>query len=338
MTMQKKLAALRVKYAAILSDAFFESVSNITDNVALGQLISAIERGDFESAVQILGVDRTAFRPLERASAELFEETGNITATAINATAVRRGVRGASAQFRFDVRATRAENWLNLHSSTLITRIADDTRAAVRMRLEEGMVTGRNPRNVALDIIGRIDPGTGRRVGGIVGLTGPQERYLRNARDELAGGDLANYLTRKARDKRFDKYALRALQDGTPIPADIQAKMAARYSDNLLKVRGEAIARTEMIESLNHAQFEAFEQARDQGKIQDARKVWDSAGNDGRTRDSHLKLDGTAVGLNEPFVSPATGRSMMFPGDSSMGADGEDIINCRCRVRYDVDF
>ena len=37
--------------------------------------------------------------------------------------------------------------------------------------------------------------------------------------------------------------------------------MLTRYSDNLLKLRGETIARKEAIESLNRAQYEGYEQA-----------------------------------------------------------------------------
>ena len=29
---------------------------------------------------------------------------------------------------------------------------------------------------------------------------------------------------------------------------------------------------------------------------------------------------------------------MMFPGDFSLGAPAEEIINCRCRVIIDLDF
>jgi hypothetical protein len=36
-------------------------------------------------------------------------------------------------------------------------------------------------------------------------------------------------------------------------------------------------------------------------------------------------------------VSPS-GARMMFPGDFSLGAPPEEIINCRCVVKHRVDF
>lgn len=339
--LQRRLDELRKTHESLFEDTFLEAIQTIKDDAPLAAIVEAIERGEFETVVSLLGIDRAAFRPLEQASAALFEAAGTATASTLQAASrVRRG-RGAQAAFRFDVRNTRSENWLRDQSSGLVTRVVEDTRNAVRLRLQEGMVKGSNPRATALDIIGRIDPGTKRRTGGIVGLSGPQEQWLRNARDELTTGTpqgLNNYLSRRARDKRFDSHVNKALRDGTQIPADVQAKMIARYNDNLLKLRGETIARTESIHALNQAQNESMLQAVESGTVRKVRKIWDSAGNDGRTRESHLELDGVSVPINEPFISPATGKAMMFPLDTSLGAEGEDVINCRCRIRHDVDF
>ena len=63
------------------------------------------------------------------------------------------------------------------------------------------------------------------------------------------------------------------------------------------------------------------------------------AAKDGRTRGAevddpadHLHMDGQRVALNESFTDPKTGSKMMYPGDTSLGAGGEDIINCRCAI------
>lgn len=334
--MKDRLKELRKKYEKMIGAAFFDSLETIKGSVSINAIITAIENNDWDEVVNILQIDRAAFRPVDRTMAEAFEDGGTSTAAALSAGAARAG-RGAQASFRFDVRNRRAESWLIEQSSTMITRIVEDTRAGVRNLLESGMITGRNPRSVALDIVGRIDPGTGRRTGGIVGLSGPQQLYVSNARSELAGGDLKNYLNRRARDKRFDSYVNKAINDGVPIPDNIQSKMIARYTDNLIRIRGEAIARTESIRSLNQGQFEAMQQGMESGTVRAVRKIWDSAGDD-RVRDSHAELDGESVRIDEPFTSPATGKTMMFPLDASMGAEGEDVINCRCRIRYDVDF
>jgi hypothetical protein len=48
-------------------------------------------------------------------------------------------------------------------------------------------------------------------------------------------------------------------------------------------------------------------------------------------------MEGQAVGLDEPFISP-TGAKMMHPGDTSLGAGGDEVIMCRCRARLKVDW
>lgn len=49
---------------------------------------------------------------------------------------------------------------------------------------------------------------------------------------------------------------------------------------------------------------------------------------DERVRVSHWEADGQTVPINEPFI--VNGHKMMFPGDDSLGAPIDEIINCRC--------
>jgi hypothetical protein len=46
---------------------------------------------------------------------------------------------------------------------------------------------------------------------------------------------------------------------------------------------------------------------------------------------------GKGLPLEEPFESP-TGAKLLFPGDSSLGAGAAEIVHCRCRVSYNVNF
>ena len=50
----------------------------------------------------------------------------------------------------------------------------------------------------------------------------------------------------------------------------------------------------------------------------------------GNTRASHELMDGVIVDQDEPFSLP--GGMMMYPHDTSMGADASEIINCACDV------
>ena len=48
----------------------------------------------------------------------------------------------------------------------------------------------------------------------------------------------------------------------------------------------------------------------------------------GNTRASHELMDGVVVDENEPFSLP--GGLLMYPHDTSLGADAGEIINCAC--------
>lgn len=54
--------------------------------------------------------------------------------------------------------------------------------------------------------------------------------------------------------------------------------------------------------------------------------------NDNLVRRSHEIVNNDVVEIKEPFV---VGDSlMMFPKDFTMGADSEELVNCRCTVEY----
>jgi len=203
------------------------------------------------------------------------------------------------------------------------------------------MRAGRGPRSVALDIVGRINKATGRRTGGLVGLTKADQRAVSRALSELRSGDpvqMANYLTRKTRDRRFDGIVRRAMRDGKPVQADQARKITGRMADRLLYRRGETIARTELLKGLHAAQNEGIMQLVDSGVIKQEQVTneWDAA-NDPYTRDSHRAMDGQKRPLGEPFVS-GLGNQLLYPGDTSLGAPAEDVVNCRCVLRQSIDF
>lgn len=53
---------------------------------------------------------------------------------------------------------------------------------------------------------------------------------------------------------------------------------------------------------------------------------------DEKTRHSHFKVNHTKIKIDETFM---VGNSIMrFPHDTEYGASPEEIINCRCSIRY----
>ncbi|MBM2293749.1 hypothetical protein JQX09_17610 [Sulfitobacter pseudonitzschiae] len=241
---------------------------------------------------------------------------------------------------RFDGRNPRAESFLKRESSRLITDIVEDTRKAIRTVLELDMAAGRGPRATALDIVGRVNRATGRREGGLIGLTEGDMQATRNALAQLRSGQpgqMRAFMRRAGVTKREMALVQSYIRDKKPVPADIARKLVGRYSDNLLKLRGETIARTELLGSLHHAQDEGLQQLVDAGKLRNDQitEEWD-ASEDGDTRDSHAAVNGTKIKRGELFI--VGGYQMSGPGDRSHGAPAKEIISCRCRKRISINF
>jgi hypothetical protein len=339
MARRETILDLLDRLAPDVQAAFVASIAAVTSDTQLAALEAAIRRGDVESALRVLRLGSEYFAPLDRALRQAYEAGGDWAVSQLVGMAKRQGVR---ITHRFDARNPRAEMFLRDRSSRLIVEIADATRDSVRATLRAAAEAGTAPRTTALDIVGRINKATGRREGGLVGLTTQQDAWARNALGELTSGDPAQmraYLGRAARDRRFDRTVASAIREGRPVDAEAARKIVGRYRDGLLRYRGETIARTELLGSLGHAENEGLEQMIDAGTVrrEDIKLEWD-ASEDRDTRESHRAMDGQTVTQGEAFVSPVTGARMRFPGDRSLGAPAAEVINCRCRTVVRADF
>jgi hypothetical protein len=331
-------AALLQKYDRDFAQAFLAAIADLRSAADLSRVIEAISRGDIEEAIAAMHLDPAAFAQLQASIATAYSEAGH---SAVAGLPALKAASGARFVIRFDVGDPRAAAWLREHGASLVTRIVNDQREAIRNALADGIGVGQNPRTTALDIVGRINRTTGRRDGGVIGLSSQQEDFVIAARKELASGEsgqLRHYLTRARRDKRFDATVLKAIREETQVPQDIAAKAVGRYKDRLLQLRGAAIARTESLQVLHAGQDEAFQQEIDRGavKANQVRDTWRSAA-DSRVRDTHRILDGETIRHGDFFTSPS-GARMRFPGDTALGAGPEEIINCRCWLQKRIDF
>ena len=332
------LDALLDHYDRVIAEAFAEAIDALKRGADLATIIAALSRGDIPAALEAMHLDEAAFNKLA-ATIEAAYVDGGETSAAYFPQSVDES--GANLVIRFNVRNPRAEAWIRNESSRLVTSILDDQRESIRVALDAGLQKGDNPTTTALDIVGRIDRSTGKRSGGIIGLTGQQSQFVVNARAELASakaGDLNHYLTRKLRDKRLDRTIKKAIAAGEAPPAEIAKKAIRAYENRLLKYRGDSVGRTESLTALRAGENETFRQAIDRGDVDvnTLVKAWDSAG-DRKVRHTHAVLDGDTVTFFEPFKSPS-GALMMFPGDTSLGAGAEEIVFCRCRAKYRIDF
>lgn len=90
-------------------------------------------------------------------------------------------------------------------------------------------------------------------------------------------------------------------------------------------------ARTAITAAENAGRQDAREELASKGVI--VKKRW-IATIDNRTRHYHAEADGQTVPNDEPFI--VGGERLMFPGDSSMGASGWNLYNCRCSSAAEI--
>lgn len=334
-TDREKLLALLDEYWPELRDVFISAIQAIRDAVTLKALITRLEKQDIEGAVQLLDIDPDAFSAFELALLEAYNAGGQ---AAIASLPRLLDPQGHVVNFRWGVRNTAGEAELRRHSADLVTNIVADQKDAIRAALTDGLERGQNPKQTASQVVGVFNRQTGKREGGILGLTGQQERFVASARAELSSGDpeaLRNYLQRNRRDRRFDATVRKAIADETPLSDGTVDKIAGRYADKLLALRGEVIARTETMRALSKSRNDGIQQQITAGKFQaqDVTKTWHSL-HDNRTRLTHLELDGSTVGFSGQFRS-ISGAMLSYPGDPS--APASEVINCRCMLTYSID-
>jgi hypothetical protein len=106
----------------------------------------------------------------------------------------------------------------------------------------------------------------------------------------------------------------------------IAKRIDSLYLDQIIPNRSVTIAATEVIAASNYGSQEAATQSE-----LALNKVW-LATEDAHTRQTHRDADGQEVGLDEPFE--VGDSQLMFPGDSSLGADASEIVRCRCTQYY----
>lgn len=323
-----------------LRQLFLQAIQNLTSKIQINVVVAHLQAGRISDALVALNLDPLFFTPIDRAISDAYYK-GGVMALA-NLPKIPDPFSAGEIVINFDARAVRAENWVKKKSSDLIESIIEEEKESLREVLRQGLEEGRNPRNVALEISGRVDLSTGKRTGGLLGLNSQQKAFVRTARQQLTSGDpeeLKKYLERKLRDRRYDSIVRKAMEGGNKI-GDVQIDfITSRYSDRLLKLRADTISRTEGINALRAGQYEGYKQLVESGSVQESQvsRTWQATG-DKRTRDDHMAMHGQKVqGLSSPFRAPDD-SDLLFPGDASLGASADQIINCRCFMKVRVSY
>lgn len=322
-----------------IQEVFLRQMQGIVDRAILNEMVAAIEAGDVDRLFRASGFTPAALSPILDKIEQVYRNAAEIE---VEGWPKRIRTPFGTVQPAFDARNRRVEEDLRKFSSEYITRITAEQRENVRMVLEQGMIRGDNPTKTALDIVGRVNPVTRQREGGVIGLSNQQTQWADNARTYLETLN-KEYFNMGLRDKRFDATVRKAIASGKPLPSETVSKLVTAYKSKALKYQADKISRTETMQSINRGQFASIEQGLEEGtfKREQVEKWWD-ASSDSRTRTSHKELDKrygkkNAIGMDDAFVT-TEGDRLRFPGDQSLGASARAVINCRCRAVYHIDF
>lgn len=339
-TLNKQIERLIKKQRPAVRRAFTSAVADIRNRVTLNRIVQALRRNDIEAAIDAVGMSRAALSGLVSPLTDTYAQAG----AAVTAAQTWRLPDMSKTVVRFDLANPIANQYISEYTNNLVTNIAEESRDALRVAVRSGFEQGRGPLDIARDLTGRIGK-NGRRVGGVVGLDEPSARYVQNMRARLASGDpieMRKVLRMEARDHSFDRTIRKAIREGRTLNKAYVDKVTGRYSDRLLNLRGERIARTETATAVENARMDSFKMGLEETGIPDwaIERTWRHGGGRNNPRDGHLAYSGTTVtGVNEPFILPS-GARMMHPHDTSLGASASDTINCTCRqsiaVRYDL--
>ncbi|MCE7028472.1 phage minor head protein [Jiella avicenniae] len=326
------IAGLVARYEPQVRQAFLDAISDVRDAITLRIVIDRLERNDINGAVEALHLDHEAFARLEQSITDAYTGGGQAI---VQTLPKLRDPGGDLLIWRFGVRNTQGELELRRSLEVLSTNLTTEAREVARTKLVEGLAAGRNPTQTAVELVGRVNRASGKREGGIIGLSRPQAQYVQNARDELQSGDpkrLRNYLTRGQRDKRFDRAIEKAIREGKPLPQDLVSKIAGRYSDGLLKLRGDTIALDQTMTAMARAKDESYRQQIASGKVDQrfVTKTWHHSPEED-PRLNHLALDGKTVGYNEMF-DMGNGTMMRYAHDPEGGP--KENLFCKCRTEY----
>lgn len=318
------------RYTGELRNAILEAIEDIADSARLSDIAERIQAGDVDSAIAAAAVSAQAFEKVREAELRAARAAGAATAKEV-------GLR-----IQFDREHERVRQAIDGLHTALIREVTEETRAAIRDEIEDGMRRGVNPRDTARRIRGTYDRDKGRHVGGVIGLTRHQASVVRRAREELESGDpeqMRRYLGRKLRDRRHDRTIIKAIREGKALTQSQIEAMSSAYRRRWTQHRAETIGRDQALEALTQGQELAIDQALDENAVDEGQlvKQW-VVPRDGREREDHAAIPGMNQGgvpRGEHFDTPA--GPMKRPRDrGSPGGTPENTINCRCTTTYVV--
>ncbi len=317
--------------------AWIEAINAITSRIVLKRIVEKLERGDVAGVVADLGIEDGVFAKFEQSLIQAYHSGG--IATVDNMPSLREPG-GNRVVFSWGVRNLPAEQAMRDHAARLVTGIVTEARDGIRDVLVDNLSRGRSPYDAGRTLAGRINRVTGRREGGLIGLSRPQMETVVRIERAMREGDKAymrDYLTFANRDKRLDRMVLKAIREGRGLAPEEAERLTRLYANRALKYRADTISILETHSALARSKRDAFQQQIDDGKLdaRDVTKKWRrTVSREPRTE--HLAMASQpAIPFNEKFVLP-DGIQCDGPHDPSLPA--RHAIGCKCSVDYLIDF
>lgn len=306
-----------------LARAFLAAMQDVRDGVDYPALMRAIGAGDVPAAIDALDIEQGSFAPYIAAAFLLYMRTGAEAA---------RGMR-----VRFD--PTRDADFRQDITGKVAAYVDEQVQAA-RDYVYSGYADGWSRREIAKGLAGKIGP-SGKREGGILGLSRAQQSWVDNMRARLESNDpeqMRAAMKYKERNRNFDKTIKRAIMDGKPLSADKIDEITGKFADKLLRKRATDIASFEATQFAAGAREQSVRQALEKARLPDGAvtKTWHHSSIYINARPDHVGMSGqTVTGINTPFVM-ADGVAMRYAHDPRGGAKHNS--HCRCRTSYSINW
>jgi hypothetical protein len=320
--------------------AFTASVTDLTAGVNWPLLLQMLEARNVEGAIGALNISEAVWNEYSSAMTSAYAASGSAAAAQIEALGY--GTIGT----RFNMQNPRAQEWIRNNIALRVTEFTAEQVRVTRQVIEAGYALGQGPRNIAVDLAGRVQ--AGRRVGGVLGLDGPRAERLHSVAMGMRTPEGVRHLVIKHENgqlgmrykvnKATEMRIIRAYNAGEAVPSADQLISVNQYRNGLLKARADTVASTETASAVMGARDEEWRQLTEREGLDASAviKTWQHRrGAGGDFRPEHLAMSGKSVrGLHTPFVFP-DGAVMLHSHDPAGGA--KHVINCGCSTEYRLD-
>lgn len=337
LTQRELLEQVAADWQPQIRASWVEAINGINSRILMRTIQELLRDGDIASVVRYLDIQGDDFGRFELAMVQAYNAGGMAT---VDTMPIVRDPNGGRVVFSWGVRNTSAEQAMRDYAARMVTAIVDEARSGIAEVLTENLERGQSPYNAARMLAGRISRASGRREGGLIGLSRPQMKTVANIELAMRNGDIEymrEYLTFANRDKRMDSTVRRAIREQRALTAEQADRLVRLYSNKATKYRADVIAINETHQALARSKIDAFQQQIDAGKLdrQDVVKKWRRTISR-EPRIEHLAMTRLpAIPFDQKFeLEP--GLFCDGPHDPSLPA--RHTINCKCLLDISVDF